>query len=174
MIAGFSMDALGRAPAHFDPAQLRHWQKEAVHRAPTEALVPWVRHRVPPGREPDFLAAVRANLVLPSDAAEWAHVAFGELPCPEGAAREAIAAGGPAFFDAALDATRERADYAALVAHLKDRTGRKGRELYQPLRAALTHRLDGPELAALLGVMPTERVHERLRRARDLAAARTH
>lgn len=174
MIAGFSTDALGRAPAHFDPAQLRYWQKEAVHRASADLLLPWVRHRVPPGRETEFLAAVRANLVLPEDAAAWAHVAFGELPCAVGEARAAIEAGGAALFDAALDATRERIDYAALVAELRARTGRKGRDLFQPLRAALTHRLDGPELAALLGVMPPERVRERLRGARELAGGAHH
>lgn len=174
MIAGFAVESLGRSPAHFDPAQLRHWQKEAVHRAVPEALLPWARHRVPAGCEAGFLAAVRANLVLPADAAEWAHVAYGDLSCAEGAAREAIVAGGPALFDAALEATRERVDYAALVAVVRTRTGRKGRDLFQPLRAALTHRLDGPELAALLGVMPAERVRERLRRARDLAAHAPH
>jgi glutamyl-tRNA synthetase len=174
MIAGFAVEALGRSPAHFDPAQLRHWQKEAVHRAAPEALLPWVRHRVPAGSEAGFLAAVRANLVLPADAAEWAHVVYGELPCAAGAAREAILAGGPALFEAALAATRERVDYAALVAAVRTRTGRKGRDLFQPLRAALTHRLDGPELAALLGVMPAERVRERLRSARDLAAGASH
>ena len=55
---------------------------------------------------------------------------------------------------------------SALVAALRERTGRKGRELFQPLRAALTHRLDGPELAALLGLLPAARVRERLTRAR--------
>ncbi|MFO0449349.1 MAG: glutamate--tRNA ligase [Pseudomonadota bacterium] len=169
-IAGFDADSLGRAPAHFDPAQLRHWQKEAVQRASADAHVPWVRHRVPAGEEARVLAAVRANLVLPTDAAEWAHVVYGELPCAGGEAREAIARGGPEFFDVALAAHAEVADYAALVSALKARTGRKGRELFQPLRAALTHRLDGPELAALLDLMPRATVRARLESARRIAA----
>ncbi|HXQ64075.1 MAG TPA: glutamate--tRNA ligase, partial [Steroidobacteraceae bacterium] len=32
LVAHFDLDALGRAPARFDPAQLQHWQKEAVRR----------------------------------------------------------------------------------------------------------------------------------------------
>jgi len=170
MIGGFRLAALGRAPAHFDVAQLRHWQKEAVHRAPAAALEPWARGRVPPGREAAFIAAVRANLVLPGDAAEWAPLVYGELPCAEGEARAAIVEAGEPFFRAAVAAARAGADYVGLVAALKSATGRGGRALFRPLRAALTQRFDGPELAQLLAIMPAPSVIGRLEAARALAA----
>jgi glutamyl-tRNA synthetase len=142
----------------------------SVDCAPTAALEAWVHGRVPPGAEARFVAAVRANLVLPADAAEWAQVVYGELPGPDEALRAVIVAAGAPFFAAALAAVAERVDYAALIAALRTATGRKGRELFQPLRAALTHRLDGPELAAPLGVMPAISVRARLARAREFAA----
>lgn len=174
-IAGFDIASLGHAPSQFDPAQLRHWQKEAVQRAAPATIAAWAPYAVPKPERDAFVAAVRANLVLPDDAAEWAHVVYGDLPCAEGPARDAIAGAGAAFFDAALALTAEadaaaRLDYGTLVAALRERTGRKGRDLFQPLRAALTHRLDGPELAALLTLMPASRVRERLARARALTA----
>jgi nondiscriminating glutamyl-tRNA synthetase len=169
LVAGFELGALGRAPAHFDRAQLRHWQKEAVHRAPAAVLEGWARGRVPPGREATFAAAVRANLELPADAALWAHVLYGELPCAAGDIRALIAAPGAAFYTAALEALAAGADYAALVAALKAASGRGGAALFKPLRAALTQRLDGPELAALLAVMPATTVRARLAAARELA-----
>jgi glutamyl-tRNA synthetase len=173
MVAGFDLAALGHAPSQFDPAQLRHWQKEAVQHAPAATLAAWLPHAVPAGERERFLAAVRANVVLPGDVAEWAHLVYGDLPCAEGAARDAIVAAGPAFFDAAIESTSSllpdaRVDYGTLVARLRESTGRKGRDLFQPLRAALTHRLDGPELAALLGLLPVSRVRERLAQARAL------
>jgi nondiscriminating glutamyl-tRNA synthetase len=170
LVEGFELGALGRAPAHFDLAQLRHWQREAVQRAPSAALEAWVHGRLPPGAEARFVAAVRANLVLPADAAEWAQVVYGELPCADEALRAVIVSAGAPFFAAALAAVAERVDYAVLIAALRTATGRKGRELFQPLRAALTHRLDGPELAALLEVMPAVSVRARLARAREFAA----
>jgi glutamyl-tRNA synthetase len=171
IVAGFDLAALGHAPAQFDVAQLRHWQKEAVHRAPAAALAAWVPYSVPAAERERFVAAVRANLVLPADAAKWAHVVYGDLPCPAGEALAAIEAAGAAYFDAALACVADtpdgaRLEYAPLVAALRERTGRKGRELLQPLRAALTQRLDGPELAALLGLLPAARVRERLAQAR--------
>ena len=170
-VAGFELGALGRAPARFDLTQLRHWQKEAVQRAPAAVLEAWVRGRVPPGSEAAFVAAVRANLVLPADAAEWAQLVYGELPCVAGEARTLIAQAGSAYFDAALAAVAVAVDYRTLVERLREATGRKGKELYSPLRAALTQRLDGPELAALLNVMPAAQVRTRLEAARRLAAA---
>ncbi len=170
MVAGFALGALGRAPAHFDDAQLLHWQKEAVHRASDAVLCAWARGRVPPGREAEFTAAVRANLVLPADAAEWGHVVYGELPCAEGEVRAAIAEAGPEFFATALAAVAGGDDYARLVATLKAATGRSGRALFRPLRAALTQRFDGPELARLLAVIPAPSVTQRLEAARALAA----
>src|SRR5579871_1310485 len=168
----------GSSPRRWSPAsrsgrsaaQLLHWQKEAVHRASDAVLCAWARGRVPPGREAEFTAAVRANLVLPADAAEWGHVVYGELPCAEGEVRAAIAEAGPEFFATALAAVAGGDDYARLVATLKAATGRSGRALFRPLRAALTQRFDGPELARLLAVIPAPSVTQRLEAARALAA----
>ncbi|HUO79178.1 MAG TPA: glutamate--tRNA ligase [Steroidobacteraceae bacterium] len=171
LVAGFELGALGRAPAHFDRAQLRYWQKEAVHRAPAALLEGWARGRVPPGQEQAFVAAVRANLELPADAALWAHIVYGELPCADAGIRELIAGAGAAFYDAALAGHAARAvggGYAALVSALKA-TGASGARLFKPLRAALTQRLDGPELEALLTVMPAATVRTRLEAALRLA-----
>ena len=169
LIGHFDLGALGRAPAHFDLTQLAHWQKEAVHRAPAATLEAWARGRVPPGEEARFIAAVRANLLLPADAAQWGHVVYGELPCAAGEVRDALLAAGPRFFEVALEATRARADYAGLVAALKAATGLAGRSLFRPLRAALTQRFDGPELVQLLSIMPAPVLAGRLTAARDLA-----
>jgi len=168
LIAGFDLAALGRAPAHFDRAQLRHWQREAAHRAGATTLEDWARGHVPPGREAAFVAAVRANLELPGDAATWGHLVFGELPCAGGETARLIAGAGTAFWDAALEALAAHADYAALIARLKAATGRGGAALFKPLRAALTQRADGPELAALLKVMPPAVAMARLNAARAL------
>ena len=168
--SGFDLAALGRAPARFDETQLRHWQKEGVHRAPAAILEGWARGRVPPGQEAPFVAAVRANLVLPADAAEWAHIVYGELPCAGAELHALFAEAGAAFFLAADAALADGADYAGLVAAIKAATGRKGRALFQPLRAALTHRADGPELAALLAILPTVEARARLSTAARLAS----
>ena len=169
LIAGFDLGALGRAPAHVDPTQLRHWQKEAVAHADAGVLASWVRGVVPPGREAAFIAALRANIVLPEDAREWAPVVYGELPCATGELATLLAGAGPAFYAAALEGARAGDHYPALVARIRGATGKGGAALFKPLRGALTGRLDGPELAQLLAVMPPATMVSRLEAAARLA-----
>jgi glutamyl-tRNA synthetase len=163
----FHADKLGRAPAHFDPVQLGHWQGEAVRRLDGAAAVRWLDAEFPAdwtaARKAEVATLLKGNVVLPADAREWLAVLGGTLPPLAADAANAIAEAGPAFFDAALASFQESgADLAALAERLKSRTGRKGKALYMPLRFALTGRHDGPELAALIAAMPQALVRDRL------------
>jgi glutamyl-tRNA synthetase len=106
---------------------------------------------------------VRHNVVLPSDAVPWIAVLRGELP-PLGAdAQRVVEAAGPAFFAAAAAALSQSGpDLKLLTQILKERTGRKGADLYLPLRIALTGQAHGPELAPLLRLMPPDMARRRL------------
>jgi glutamyl-tRNA synthetase len=172
----FDPTKLGRAPAHYDPVQLDHWQREAVLRLDAEAAARWLQPELPPewdaARRGTVAALLKGNVLLPRDAREWLAVLGGALPPLAGEAASAVAEAGSEFFDAALASYAESgADLAALAERLKARTGRKGRALFMPLRYALTGRHDGPELAALLPAMPQSLVRDRLAGASRLARA---
>ena len=114
-----ALDRLGRAPAHFDAAQLDHWQREAVRRLTPEqavrlARLPNCRPTGPAAERLELAALLRGNLLFPADAAAWLSVLRGELaPLAAGGQRRAIAEAGPPFFEAALAAYRETgADFA--------------------------------------------------------------
>jgi cysteinyl-tRNA synthetase len=146
----FRPEHLGRAPAHFDESQLVHWQKETLQRMSAAEIGGWLGS----DQSAAFFEMIRHNVVLPADVLPWYAVLQGELPPFGQQELEVIAAAGPAFFSAAADAFRESgADLSRLTKLLKERTGRKGADLYMPLRVALTGRAHGPELAALLRLM---------------------
>src|SRR5262249_51707618 len=96
MAAAFEVKHLQRAPAHFDPAQLLGWQKEAVHRQSAAEARAWLGLRLPSALDPAagdaFIAAVLPNLVFPGDALPWVEVAFGAAPEPDAEGQAAIAA----------------------------------------------------------------------------------
>ena len=72
---------------------------------------------------------------------------------------------GAAYFSAGRDAAEASGnDFPAIVAAIRTATGKKGAELFKPLRLALTGRSHGPELAPLLKAMPPGKAHERLAR----------
>jgi nondiscriminating glutamyl-tRNA synthetase len=169
MARAFDSTHLGRAPARFDVQQLNVWQKEAAHRLPAEVARRWLGSIIPADLDESaiaaFLAAVLPNVVLPEDARPWVDVVFGgpiALAPPE---EQVIRAAGSDYFAAAAGAAAESGnDLKAITGAVKAATGRKGAELYMPLRVALTGRAHGPELAPLLKAMPPGKARERLAR----------
>jgi glutamyl-tRNA synthetase len=159
MPAHFRPEHLGRASARFDESQLMHWQKEALQRMSTAEIRAWLGSNEPP----EFIDLVRHNIVLPADAAPWVAVVHGELPPLGPEERRVVADAGPAFFSAAAEALDQSGtDLKQLTKLLKERTGRKGADLFMPLRVALTGQAHGPELAPLLLLMTPETARLRL------------
>jgi len=169
MARAFDPSHLGRAPARFDEQQLKVWQKDAVHRLDVAAAREWLAAVLPPGIDEHaaaaFSAALLPNLLLPEDARPWVEIVFGEPPPLEPAAAELVREAGRGYFSAAAAAAdRDGNDLPAIAGAVRAVTGRKGADLYMPLRVALTGRAHGPELAPLLKAMPAGKARERLAR----------
>jgi len=167
---GFELSQCGTAPARYDENQLLFWQKEAVQALSDEAaaqwLAPFVQDRVPAERWPAFVALMRDNITLPHEAVEWAERLFVPMPLPQDELPVEVAEG---FFAVGSEALAQGADFRQLTEALKA-TGAKGRQLFQPLRWALTGQLHGPELPVLFELMGRE---EAMRRFRQAAEARS-
>jgi len=175
LAAGFNPAHLVRSPARFDPVQLEVWQRQAVHALSAAEALEWMRPQLPATLTADeasaFAAALHQNLLLPSDATYWLQVVFGDLPAHDAEGLALIHAAGPAFFAAAANAvTTHGTDWKAVTTAIREQTGRKGPELFKPLRQALTGRRDGPELAPLLKLMTASRAIARLERLSSAAA----
>ncbi len=167
MPQSFAVHHLGRAPARFDEEQLNHWQKLAVERADAATLEAWLSGKLPAsasaGERRSFVDLVRHNVVLPADADHWVNVVFGELPAPTAPDLELLQSVGAKFFDAAVAALDSAGpDISAITSAVKGATGRKGTDLYLPLRVALTARSHGPELKPLLALIPKAQLRARL------------
>src|SRR5579883_2008058 len=169
MARAFDPAHLGRASAHFDAQQLRVWQKEAAHRLSTDQARAWLDPVLPPGISESaasaFIGAVLPNVVLPEDAQPWARIVFGPPPELDADGEKVVREAGDRYFAAAAQAAAQSGnDLPAIAAAVRAATGRKGAELYMPLRLALTGRSHGPELAPLLKAMPPGQAQARLAR----------
>jgi nondiscriminating glutamyl-tRNA synthetase len=60
-------------------------------------------------------------------------------------------------------------DQDPLLPQLEKKTGQRGKDLYAPLRAAITGKTRGPELAKTLPLLGRERIIHRLKMALDLS-----
>ena len=169
MARGFDAQHLGRAPARFDEQQLTVWQKDAVHHLTPAAARGWLAGELPTQLDEHaataFVDAILPNLVLPEDARPWVDVVFGAPPPLEAGGEAVVREAGAGYFAAAAAAAATSGnDLAAIAGAARAASGRQGKQLYMPLRLALTGRTHGPELAPLLKAMPPGKAHERLAR----------
>ena len=169
MARAFDPAHLGRASAHFDAQQLRVWQKEAAHHLSADQARAWLASLLPEGISESaasvFIGAIRPNVVLPEDAQPWVRIVFGPPPALEPEGEGVVRTAGEHYFAAAAQAAAQSGnDLQAIAAAVRAATGKKGAELYMPLRLALTGRSHGPELAPLLKAMPAGQARARLER----------
>jgi len=157
LVAGFDIGRLNSGPARFDPEELRLLNARVLHLLPFAAVAPRLAALGVGGGEA-FWLAVRGNLARLEDAAGWWRICAGPLapvvqPGPvAAAAADLLPAGEPTA-----------ADWGPWTKAIAARSGAKGRELYLPLRLALTGQEHGPELRNLLPLLGRRRVLARLK-----------
>ncbi|HEX5257663.1 MAG TPA: glutamate--tRNA ligase [Sphingomicrobium sp.] len=155
----FDFSTFGRAPAHFDPHEVELINARLLHHLEHSA----VADRLPTGASEQDWLALRGNLGRLSDFADWFAVLHGEIDPPDLAHDERLLVKDAAGIAERLDWSAE--PWRALTDELKRSTGKKGRELFHPLRLALTGRESGPEMAPLLAAMGKARALQRLEAA---------
>jgi glutamyl-tRNA synthetase len=151
----FDFGKIGRAPAHFDPKELDGLNAKLLHALPYEALV---NRLAPLGVDSAALwDAVKPNVAKLSDAGDLAALVTGGIvPVIEDAAFASRAAAllPPEPWDENTWGAWTKAVSAA--------TGARGRDLFHPLRLALTACESGPEMKKLLPLMGRAKVLARL------------
>ena len=159
LAAGFDFSTFGRAPAHFDPKEVELVNARLLHGMDFVA----VADRLPVGVTEEDWLLLRANLERLSDFAECYAVLHGDVEAPDLAHDERLLLKNAAAVAEKLDWSSE--PWRALTKELKETSGKKGRELFHPLRLALTGRDSGPEMAGLLSRMGRDRAVHRLETA---------
>ena len=191
LCARFDLDRVGRAGAVFDVAKFR-WManqyfkalapKEAVRLIREQAVR--LGYQFPPYVDDEWLeravTLVQDGLACARDfftaARVWLEpeVAYDEearaLLATEGAARVIRAYLSACEQDPSWEEAANRARFQAVGRAL----GVKGRDLFMPVRAAVTGHTHGPDLQKSMALLPKEMAVERMRRALTLAQAREH
>lgn len=157
LVADFDLSKIARGTPKFDPEELGRLNARILHLTPFEAVASRLETLGLTGIDAAFWEAVRPNLARLSDAREWWAVTHAPVtPVVEDAAFLAQAA-------ALLpDEPWDIDTWGAWTAAVKGTTGRKGKELFLPLRRALTGRDHGPELKNLLPLIGRARSLRRL------------
>jgi len=143
---------IGRAQPKFDEEELKHFNTKLVRNLPFSK----VANRV--NVSEDFWNAVRANLNIVEDIHNWEQICNQQVT--------------PIIEDKELTDTAatilppepwNEETFSLLMNELKKLSGKKGKELFHPIRKALTAQDNGPELKLLLPLIGRAKAYQRLR-----------
>ncbi|MFP4519821.1 MAG: glutamate--tRNA ligase [Oceanicaulis sp.] len=152
----FDLAKISRTPARFDPADLARLNAKLLHEMDYGQVRDRLAEMDADGGEA-FWRAVRPNLTRLKDAAEWRRLVDGPVePVIEDADFAAEAA---ALLPADPLGPESWSEWTGAV---KEKTGRKGKQLFMPLRLALTGQPRGPEMSELLPLIGAKTAKKRL------------
>ena len=152
----FSFDHIGRAPARFSEDELKHLNTRFLHGLGWTDVAPRLAEMGI--TDPRFWEAARSNVERMSDCLPIWHMVEGPVtPQLEqlDLLEKAAATLPPEPWD--------ESTWNSWTARIKDATGAKGRDLFHPLRLALTGSAVGPELRKVLPLIGRAKVLARLR-----------
>ena len=152
----FAFEKIGRAPARFDPEELKRVNAAVVHQLDYAAVKDRLA-KLGADKGEAFWLAVRANLTLLPDVKDYVQIVDGPIT-PVIADAGFASAAAELLPSGAYDAT----SWQAFTNAVKEKTGAKGKALFMPLRQALTGMDHGPEMAALFPLIGEERARKRL------------
>ena len=170
----FKINNISNSPSRFDLDQLGFWQKKVIESESTENLVLWLREylkEILPAEidQNQFVELIRENILFPKDAVEYAKSLFIDPLASNEEILIIINKTGSNFFNIAKDSVQENwGDWSKIMKNISEKSGNKGRELFMPIRAAITGQLSGPELDQVIELLEIERVLRRLEEASQL------
>ncbi|MCI7420513.1 MAG: glutamate--tRNA ligase [Alphaproteobacteria bacterium] len=151
LAASLDFTKLGRSQPKFDEEELKHFNTKVVRSMPYSL----VKDRI--DADETFWNDVRANLDVVDDVKIWEDICHKEVtPIIEDKALTDLAA------ELLPAETWTENTFNEWMSILKAQSGKKGRELFHPVRKALTALDNGPELKILLPLIGYEKAKKRL------------
>ena len=153
LIKHFDITRFSKAAANYDIEDVRRLNIKLIHAMSFEEA----KEKLPSGVDEQFWSSVKGNITSLDDVREWWSICREPLK-PEIEDAEFTAEASALLPDGewTLDTWNQWIDA------VKAKTGRKGKQLFMPLRLALTARAHGPELQYILPLIGREKAEARL------------
>ena len=148
---GFELTQFGSAPTKFDEQDLYPLTARFLHAQSFEAMVSDIAAvGVPTELAERFWDVTRENITIRKDLAQWWDMfQNGADPVIDDEDRDFVAQALTLLPDGPFDGDT----WKTWTTAVKDATGRKGKNLFMPLRKALTGQAHGPDMSALLPLL---------------------
>lgn len=156
LIAQFSVEKLGRSMANYDADDVTRLNQKYLHHVPFNAVKDELAALNVPA-DAAFWEQIRGNLEVVADVKDWWELLHQPIT--------------PVIEDAEFTSSAAKLlpegewgahQWPVFIDAVKAATGRKGKDLFMPLRLAISGRSDGPELPVLFALLGRDKVQKRL------------
>lgn len=164
LIESFDFNKFSRGAPKFDTDELNRLNAKILHEAPFGHVNIRLAQMGMPEMDEEFWLSVRPNIERLQDVKDWWDMAKG--PVNSVIEDNDYIATASSLLPAAPWSDKTWSEWTG---KLKEATGRKGKDLFMPLRQALTGMSHGPEMDKLLLLIGPEKARERLQGQRKAA-----
>ena len=168
LLQAFDAEHISRSSVKWSNDEMWRWHTRLLHHLDGDALLPLVEKHMPAANI-EFVNLVRGNLERAEDASHFIRLLDVNAVLDEDA-QAVVDAAVDGFYATALQLWQDstEADWKSWMNAVKEATGCKGKNLFMPLRVALSGAVHGPEMSAVVDFLGKEGVAERLQ---DLLAS---
>lgn len=153
LVGEFDLNKISHSTPKFDLEELKSINAKILHITPFDSVRERLAQMGPGAIDENFWNIARANITVLPDVRGWWQVVTGPITPVIADAEflnDALALLPPAPWDLA--------SWGSWTDAIKAKTGRKGKELFMPLRLALTTHEHGPEMKSLFPLIGEQRV----------------
>jgi len=138
------------------------WHTRLLHHLDADSLLPLVQKNIPAANR-DFVELIRGNLERAEDALHFMRLLDVQAALSEDA-QAVIDGAAEGFYATALQLWDEldTTDWKTWMNAVKEQSGCKGKQLFMPLRVALSGEVHGPEMSSIVHFLGKKGVQERL------------
>lgn len=154
----FSFSKIGRAPARFDEAELELLNGKLLNELSYKDVSAKLSE-IGIIASKDFWELIRSNILKMNDAILWNEIIFRDIQGQINEEDKDFCFGAAEMLPSSITYST----WSEWTNALKIKYNRKGRNLFMPLRKALTGLDKGPEMAKLIVLLGSEKARERLR-----------
>lgn len=162
VLAEFDIDMFGRATPKLDPEDLWQMNIKILQMLSFDQVKTRLEDMGMRGATPEFWVLVQKNIRKFQDVKEWWTICYGHKAFVE--ENKSLLESAEHFLPAE---PWDEMTFASWMRDVKEETGLKGKDLFLPIRRALTGQDHGPELKDLILLMGRPKVLNRLQTARD-------
>lgn len=174
LAAHFNAEHVSTSSVRWTDSEMWRWHTRLLHELQPEQLADLIRPYFSAeenSRLIEFAALIGGNIERIEDVVIFKRLLDADAPV-EAEAKQLVEEAGSHFYQVALDTWQalDEADWKLWVSDVKQQTGKKGKELFMPLRIALSGALHGPEMSKVVVFLGRDGIAERLEIARLDAA----